>query len=662
MWYELTKATQHQLLECMADWGHFLEYDEDQDMFFAPEKRNEQAVPGEAAGADWYETLVRAPTRSKESTKEVLAVAKTIFTIRTLYRTHGGGTTPASPAFCDHARNSHSGSSEECEWTAPFCREFNKRPIIDTDGPIFVEHARYHCSRHNSYASDEPTKPGDNNIPHHKLKDMRYTTEFILTVQSIYVDTLSVAATRRRILDQWTAKALGKIGNLKEAQLKYAFGTMELQRASYLLLALEDFVPSDQSISRLLLMMFQQTVAPHLNEYDRMVCAFDGQLIRLDGTMKCAARVLVKEPEAQLSKRKRKAKAAPPRLTYKKVAGAVLVVVGLEGMCLTTPRLVPAESNPHIAILNKDILRMRRSVLGSLSAPAGYVTDCIRRHKKVLLKSLLTIYPEMKNALENPEQKDCILWGQDVPHREWVFTRTIAGRRRTHGDYVDYVAAVKEVFHQLRVPHNTFYASDESMKTAWERWQTTMKEDMVEGEQKETEWKLLRRASLRNSVLRHDRSTPEDDEFTKKALRNLGLAAMHHIPPLDPEYIPRRVLRRACHRMLIPASEIDLLLPDFGYTDGDDFALHLSGVHIFYKQRRSLARKYKPSTVITSLGSPNKKRRRTSNLVAAQPDTDSILEPVEEAVIEALLAIHDETVTPKHNPTQQTSIQNTQNV
>ena len=239
VWYELTKATQHQLLECMADWGHFLEYDEGHDMFFAPEKRNEQAVPGEAAGADWYETLVRAPTRSKESTKEVLAVAKTIFTIRTLYRTHGGGTTPASPAFCDHARNSHSGSSEECEWTAPFCREFNKRPIIDTDGPIFVEHARYHCSRHNSYASDEPTKPGDNNIPHHKLKDMRYTTEFILTVQSIYVDTLSVAATRRRILDQWTAKALGKIGNLKEAQLKYAFGTMELQRASYLLLALE---------------------------------------------------------------------------------------------------------------------------------------------------------------------------------------------------------------------------------------------------------------------------------------------------------------------------------------------------------------------------------------------------------------------------------------
>jgi len=104
---------------------------------------------------------------------------------------------------------------------------------------------------------------------------------------------------------------------------------------------------------------------------------------------------------------------------YKRVAGAVLVAVGLEGLCLHNPQLVPAENNESIAAYVTSILMGRRAVLGSLSAPAGFVTDSIRKHRKVLSECFNSVYPEVEAASRSTaEGSQSVLMLQDIAHRE----------------------------------------------------------------------------------------------------------------------------------------------------------------------------------------------------------------------------------------------------
>ena len=630
-WYALTTARQPQLFECMADWGHFLDYDKDAKLFHTDDGSSDKNTNTVPRGIDWYNELIRPPPEGQKLTKEQLILGRSLYPLEKLSMADRATGLPTFPAYCSAVTK-----PGDCEWTA-YPREFNKFPIISVEGPKFFENIRYHCKAHNKYSDVTSTLPEEWTIPHHRLRDMRYTRSFILQVQGMYVDTLSVSSVRRRVLEQWTAEALENISYLKREQSAWGFDTQEMQKATNLLLTLTDFVPSDDSLSDLLLTIFQNVIAPQMKEYDRMVCAFDGQLIRIDGTMKCASQVLMKTPAGVGDKKKGQT------TTYRRVGSCVLVAVGTEGLCLTTPRLVPGENNESLGNLNRDILSMRRSVLGGLSAPAGYVTDCIRRHKNVLRSSLLDVYPELNTVWQSVEQKDePVLWGQDIPHREWVFTRRIAGPLKQHGDYHDYVAAIKDIFNQLRLPHNSCSGIDRTPELAQKRWTDYLRSEYTDGT---LDVELRKR--LRTSILAGPTASEADDDFTKRALRTLGNSAIFHIPPLDNQYIPRRVLRRACQRMLMTSNEINCLFPDHGYANEDNFKHHLYGVHEFYKTRRSLARKFKSGSVISALGSPTRERSRKRRRACqdyVSPDVQGLSVLVHEEILHALEQIENETV------------------
>ena len=162
------------------------------------------------------------------------------------------------------------------------------------------------------------------------------------------METLTIHGVQRELLRSWIRKTMRVLEAVKQSQLRCtALDSRRLMKATRFIQALPDLLPSVHSLADLQLVIFQHTVEGPITRYDATAAAFDGQVIRIDGTFKCAAVVHITMPYDETSSHTQ-------RIT-KRVAGCALVAVGTEGLMLVTPRLVPGETNAAIQSFVQDI-------------------------------------------------------------------------------------------------------------------------------------------------------------------------------------------------------------------------------------------------------------------------------------------------------------------
>lgn len=571
-WYELTDWQSTQALECMDEWGTILEFDTQTALF--GEETTQHAAQATVDGqtdTTWFERLIKN-SNSGDPTREEIRMFANVFRTTTLYYVDADGRA------LEHPPMSCAQGIQGCRWSSNVSvRGIMRQPLITEEGPLFLRPVRYTCVEHKRHVTaggladdgegqDDDSHGGDPyqlNHPYYRLASMRYACTLLPVLQASYMESLTVAAVQRDLHRWWVARAMAVVEQEKQLQARLGLGTQAMKRAVRAVLCLADYVPSAQSITRLQLVMFQYVVLPRIPEYDKAVAAFDGQLIRIDGTF--AASTVVLTSDGGGTRRK------------KRVGGCVLVAVGLEGLCLQAPTLTPGENRKSMQEVVESVMRRRRAVLGSGSAPVGFCTDTIRRHRSFLAESLQRVYPEMATDEES------VLMLQDTSHREWVFTRKIA-RPKDHPDYGDYVAAIRDVFHQLRVPVNLEETSDQ--------WATRGNAVQLDGTKK---------AAFLRAVVHHHGASPKDDETALTTLRSLGNAATCAFGT----YIPRRVLVRTARRLGVDKEDVLGLFPDHGYKTGEDFLLHLRGVNTFYSKVRSLAGKKQAPHVVSKIGVMN---------------------------------------------------------
>jgi len=659
--YELTNLRQPQLLCWMEDWGDLLMHDP-KSGFFVDGEDGSHFQEVTTLSATWYEDEAWAPSdiATAKASKEELAFTAQIFPTSLLYYVDKNQQ-PTMPACCP---GKTTGQTKPCKWDACFAREFLHIPVITTAGPHFLRPVRYFCNVHQCSVTagsvgtqtsqcmegdieeQKTTDPYSLSMPYYRLGNMRYQPEVVSELQAIYVDNLNVSACRRRLLDGWLSKALNSITQLKLHAKTMGYTATNLQRASALMLALTDLLPSRDVITKLLLTVFQNVVRPQIPAYDAAVAAFDGQLIRVDGTFRAATAIQVSSIEDTACKKQhtlyQKKRTLPaiqnkkPRKVYHKIGGCVLVFAGLEGLMLQTPELVPSENNASIAKCLEYIMGGRRSLLGSLSAPAALCSDSLRSTKPVFVDALCKVYPELDKPTFDTEHQEAILLLQDIVHREWVFTQKIA-RPKTHPDYAEYRSAVKDVFNRLRLPHRD---TEEDEKRAASEWANTCS-DLCSSRIENATRKAVNE-HVEVGLLRGDRANDLDDFVTTKALLCMGNAAMKNNG--TGEYIPRTVLQRAGRRLLMNTRALGRLLQPNGYKNGEDFCLHLEGVQRFYKTLRSAATNFSDTAVTNALGKatrPQKKQRtrRNMDVTDASAYTQGICEAHEQLVTESLTNI-----------------------
>ena len=595
VFYELLEESQPQLLDSMQDWGNLLIYYQEQQLFVLPEDGNAIEEASRQGSRDQASTVremleTKAPhTAPPQMSKEDVVVMKALFPTHNLHFVDSENR-PVNPVSCrPHKTN--------CEWEAPFRRSFKKMAVNTSNGPVITYSVRYRCHVHGFQvqAGSAACSAMRLSMQFHELGKMRYEVTLLTELQAAYVDTLTISACRRRILDRWLSEALKKLAIVKNSQARLCLRKSKLQESAKRVLMLHDFLPSDHSLSEIMLAMFQQNVAPSMPAYNEAVAAFDGQVIRLDGTFKIATTVLFKKKVMMNGKTK---------YAYVKVAGAVLVAVGIEGLCLATPQLVPWENSASIAKFIKGMLTNRRHVLGSLSAPAAFTTDNIHQHQRTLWEATELVYPELAAAVAtttmDTQNVPAILMLQDIAHREWVYSRKIAGPKhnKNHADYDEYVATMKDVFNQLRVPHDLPEENLEAYKDRLAGWQASRGLNFGTRRHRISEAALDNH--LERALLEPDRASKMDDEVAALTLETVGNATMiafHH----KSLYIPRRVLVRCARRLRFLPCKIAKILPDHGYPDGENFLFHLRGANQFFTILRSRARVQSTASVIGRL-------------------------------------------------------------
>jgi hypothetical protein len=389
IFYELLGLREPQPLSSMKYSGHMLVYDTSTHLFVSPQDKNAhksylEAYPGNHA-EDMQARVDDLDTPDTQFGREDRAMLEALFQTDTLHFVDDNGT-PVNPIRCKP-------DSIGCYWGERHTRGFSRIPIITSNGPIFVYKIKYKCLKHEYVveAGTANTKEDMNiqddmklNLEYHQLGYMRYEVTLLTELQASYVDCLSVSSCRRRILDRWHSEGLKKIMIVKARQVQMGYGTRKLMKAGQMLLLLLDHLPGDKQLNTLLLAMYQTIVKPNMQAYNEACAAFDGSLIKIDGTFKTATSVLAQE--RVMVKKKL-------RTVYRTVAGAVLVAVGIEGLLLADPKLVPWENSKSIKKYVIQILECRRRILGSLSAPAGITTDHIRQHKNTIWGAICEVFP-----------------------------------------------------------------------------------------------------------------------------------------------------------------------------------------------------------------------------------------------------------------------------
>ena len=655
----MSRAQDEQLLESMEDWGDLLEYDTEAGVYYydppadheTPGKVTDQAL-GTHQDRDTVDALRYLPVprgcfdkgniepaagagtdTTRQWTREDYFVCRQLFPIRLLYFVTEDGRTPTNPPKCSRAESDPNKAA--CKWSAVERRGVQKLPVITQQGPIFIDPVRYFCGTHNSRvtagtAATTRTRnretefqgqedPFIYNLPYHRLRDMRYASSLLPGLQAQYVETLSVAATRRHLAGLWLSTAVGRLETLKRTQPILRLKTRELVAAASQVFALADLVPHRDSLTALQLVLYQNLVLPHMEKYDEAVCAFDGQVLKIDGTFKSASAVLA-YGGSETSARGR-------RVTKRfKVASCVLVALGTEGLNLVTPRLSPAENSASITKMTTDILRKRRRVLGSLSAPAAFSTDHIRQHRHALMKGFGNVYPELLVAIDDSTEMEVdkskmVLLLQDITHRLWGFTKRVA-TPKTHPDYRDYVADMKRVFHRLRLPHPA-----ERFRIPWH---TTCKEhggdtgtwsthctdclqsfrDAAAEATNQPQIKVPRifKQKLERALLTPNNASTGDDSALGFAIDSLGIG-LTSAPALVGFAIPPRVCIRGARRLGRDKNTIEALFPTRGYVDKEEFTEQVRSVNEFYRTVRSAAALETTHYVASQLGKPNFKRK-----------------------------------------------------
>ena len=607
IFYELLDQRQPQLLSTMKYSGHVLLYDTSTHLFVSPRNIRQhnsylEAYEGDHA-ADMMTRADDMHTSDKPFSREDRVMLEALFETDTLHFVDDNGS-PVNPNRCTPA-------SIGCEWGNKFTRGFSRTPVITSNGPVFIYKIRYKCLVHDHTVEAGTTEmQGDMklNLEYHRLGDMRYEVTLMTELQASYVDSLTIAKCRRQMLDRWHSEGLKKMIRVKELQKKMGYGTRNLMKAAQLLLLLLDHLPADKQLTDLVLAMYQVIVKPNMQAYNEAAAAFDGQQMKVDGTFKSATVVLSQESVMVKGKLRR---------MYKSVAGAVLVALGIEGLCLSNPKLVPWENGKSIYEFLTQIMKCRRRVLGSLSAPAAVTTDHIRQHKNTIWDAICNVYPELAAAFyalrDSGTVEIPVLMLQDIIHRLWKFTNKVAGPRassKTHPDYVEYNATMKEVFHQLRVPSDDPDENLDAYKRRNHAWHAIRLQQLFPGTRSKRQNHSTVDQHVRKGLLESDTANAMDDDITSKTLTALGNAAITSFWEEEGLYIPRRILKRAARRLRFTDDEITRLFPDHGYPDGVNFLFHLRGANKYYEVVRSRARCLSIDAVVEGLSFTSKQASR----------------------------------------------------
>ena len=462
---------------------------------------------------------------------------------------------------------------------------FCKLPVVTRNGPIFLKPCRYRCKVHKkgfeATTTEHDFKPHATNIPFLRLGNMQYEVAYAIELQAMYADSQNAAEIRRRVVDSWLNRALAEIWELKRQQALLQVPSTQLKRAARILFAIPEYAPSVESITLLMLSMFQMLLEPRVQSYNQAVAAFDGQFIRLDGTFKTATTVTMYDPSEVRGKQ---------RKIFKRVGTAVMVSVGLEGLILRSPTLYPKENNYAYKREVEAILGDRRAVLGGLSAPSGFVTDYIKQHRSALVGAVKTVYPELGVAGSLTLREDEVLFLQDIVHRQWVFTKKIVDRR--HPDYALYEAVMKDIFHQLRVVPNPSTEA-QTCSDREKEWRASLK----------SAGKLVQvRNHLRRVLLQTEDARQDDYEEFRRVITALGDGTMVAMQAEIGTYVPRVVLRRAAKRGGCAWEEVNVILPNHGYHDKEDFLANLEGALEFFKKPRSATNGRSDGAVISAIG------------------------------------------------------------
>ena len=476
-----------------------------------------------------------------------------------------------------------------------------KTPVITCDGPIFIDPIRYYCGTHNSRitagaaattrcTNREAVLPDQDdpflyNIPYYRLRDMRYATRLLPELQAQYVETLSASGVCRHLAGRWLSTAVGRMETLKRTQAELRLTTRGLVEASRLVFALADLVPHRDTITSLQLVLFQNLVLPHIPKYDEAVCAFDGQVIKMDGTFRSASAVLAYGG----LERTFKGRCVVKRF---KVASCVLVALGTEGLNLVTPRLVPAENTASLTKMAEDILRNRRRVLGSLSAPAAFSTDNIRQHRNALMEGFLSVYPELRVTLEDGKSSNIninqvVLLLQDITPSVGIH----------------------------------------DCKTCQEEFRNAAAEATSQEEPVATQRAF--RLKLQRALLTPQNAGVGDDETLGFAIDNLGMD-LARASSLIGHAVPIRLCMRGARRLLKGEDAIERLFPSRGYVSGEEFVNRLEAVNEFYKTVRSAAALETTHFVASQLGKKNYARKSGTRRKGKRRVTESAVVPAAE--------------------------------
>ena len=192
---------------------------------------------------------------------------------------------------------------------------------------MFLRQLRCFCKTHASWyeagarddTDSDDKSPYTLSLPYYRLRDMRYAASFLPELHTQYVDLLEINAVRRYVVERWTNAGITHITNLKRQQARLGLSTAGLQRATRGLLALQDFAPARKQLKQLQLAIFRKVILPRIPAYDRTVAAFDGQIIKVDGTFRLARTIQVPVPCTGNKNAKKYKK------VHKSIAGAALV-------------------------------------------------------------------------------------------------------------------------------------------------------------------------------------------------------------------------------------------------------------------------------------------------------------------------------------------------
>jgi hypothetical protein len=220
------------------------------------------------------------------------------------------------------------------------------------------------------------------------------------------------------------------------------------------------YLPSAALFLDVQLKIYYFIVKPQLYLYDKLVCAYDGQVVRYDVTWKCAKTVYASSsPSFDQKDSKRPVdtgnlKNEPKKTKFLKLGAGVLTVTGFTGLALECPKLVPSEAHEFIKGSLLRVCNFRRLALGPMACPIAFGCDNMSRDHKMLTMLLRTAWPEL-DTLCGQNIHNFVLFCEDLVHVNLRFDRCVP-QRKTASIYSDvrvFTSAMHAAVNRCRLPH-----------------------------------------------------------------------------------------------------------------------------------------------------------------------------------------------------------------